>query len=103
VRQLHCPTTDPAFANQYFHNNTCLTQDGEPYSFSGCSSGAPAISGSVFATEFNTFLSPNATFSEPCKDPLDLAQWQALGQDRGSTTGSTPDLSVIMDLVKQHL
>jgi hypothetical protein len=49
-------------------------------------------------------LSPNAACSEPGKDPLDLAQRQALGQDRGSATSSIPELPVtILDLVKQHL
>ena len=99
-----CQTDDnPAFANQYFHNNTCVTQDGQPYSFSGCSSGTDGIADKVYHTEFNTFLAPNATFSEPCKDALDMAQWQAAGQDRGSVSGDTPALSVIMDLVRQHL
>jgi hypothetical protein len=48
------------FANQFFINNTCVTDDGIPYTWGSC--GVP-IDQHTFFTQNNSFYAPNANFS----------------------------------------
>lgn len=97
-----CQTDDNGvFANQFFHNNTCVTQDGQPYTFNHCQ--ADGIDSIVYHTEFNTFHAPKALFDEPCGKNYNLPDWQKLGQDRGSTVADTPSTAQLIAMLRQKL
>ena len=100
-----CQTDDNGmFANQYYHNNTCLTTDGKFLNFPRCNaSNRSDIGVHVFQTEYNTYLAPNSTFIEGSCGNLSLQEWQALGQDHGSTAGPVPPIEGIIALAKEKL
>ena len=99
-----CQTDDNGvFANQYYHNNTCLTSDGKFLDFSGCKAPQSNIDQHVYHTEYNTYLAPNSTFVEDSCGGLSLKQWQALGQDHGSTTGPVPSVDGVISMAKAKL
>jgi hypothetical protein len=73
-----------------------MVQDGRFYSFSGCE---PArIDDIVFHTWINTLYAPNRTFLQSCGQDLNFSQWQALGQDSGSTVRMPLSVSEIVSL-----
>eukprot|EP00456_Euglypha_rotunda_P058091 TRINITY_DN48206_c0_g1_i7.p1 TRINITY_DN48206_c0_g1~~TRINITY_DN48206_c0_g1_i7.p1 ORF type:complete len:261 (-),score=33.77 TRINITY_DN48206_c0_g1_i7:10-792(-) len=82
-----CQTDDNGvFANQYFHDNDCITQDDRPYTWSGCDPNN--VDDTVFQTWNNRFYAPNSGFSQDCGSTTypSLQQWQKAGsgQDRNS-------------------
>ena len=97
-----CQTDDNGeFANSYHQGNTCVTVDGDFYSFSGCSTSNLATT--VYTTANNTLLSdPGASFQGPC-GTTSFAQWQSLGQDTGSRTGTTPDVDALIAMAAARL
>mmetsp|Transcript_6076 Transcript_6076/g.11612 ORF Transcript_6076/g.11612 Transcript_6076/m.11612 type:complete len:955 (+) Transcript_6076:182-3046(+) len=104
-----CVTDDNnVFADQFFHDNTCITDDGSMYSFGkssegefpGC--GLHNISTTVFHTWNNTFYSPSAEFAGPC-GTKDFQDWQHHGQDIGSVVLPTPTTQRIVEMAAQVL
>ncbi len=93
-----CQTDDNGvFANQYFQNNYCATNDGDFYSFSKCTT--TNLATTVYVTRNNTLVADaGASFSQNCGGALTFAQWQALEQDVGSTTGVTPSAAELVDI-----
>merc|ERR1712232_826128 len=84
-----CQTDDNGiFADQYFHGNDCITGDGEAYTFKKCN--PKSLGTTVYETANNSFYAPSGAFVENCGSGLDLEQWQALGQDLGSSAHSLP-------------
>jgi len=97
-----CQTDDNGvFANQYFHENTCVTEDGAPYSFSGCD--PRDLQKTVYQTANNVFYSPNSTFVQDCQQSMNLKEWQGLGQDLGSKAGNLPSTAEIVAMAQQKL
>jgi hypothetical protein len=97
-----CQTDDnKVFQNQYHDNNHCITQDGVFYSMGIKECDAQSIDPHVFQTWNNTLYSPGANFSNsPCDS---LKQWQAAGQDRGSTVNPMPSVAEIVAMGKAVL
>ena len=97
-----CQTDDNGvFAEQFHEGNTCVTADGDFYSFSGCTPSNLATT--VYVTRNNTLLSDaGASFQPPC-GTSSWAQWQSLGQDAGSRTGTTPDVATLMQMALDKL
>ena len=53
----------------------------------------------MYVTRGNTLLADaGAQFQQSCSQALDFAEWQALGQDAGSTTGATPGVAELVAL-----
>lgn len=99
-----CQTDDNGeFANSYHLANTCTSADGAFYSFSGCTS--TNLATSVYITANNTLLSDAGSppFAQDCAGELTFEQWQALGQDAGSTVGTTPDVPALIAAAKAKL
>ena len=99
-----CQTDDNGeFANQFHLGNTCTSADGQFYSFSGCTS--TNLASSVYVTANNTLLSDanSPPFAQNCAGELSFAQWQALGQDAGSSVGTTPDVPTLIAAAKAKL
>ena len=99
-----CQTDDNGeFANSYHLGNTCTSADGDFYSFSGCTS--TNLATSVYVTANNTLLSDAGSppFVQDCSAKLSFAQWQALGQDAGSSVGTTPDVPTLIAAAKAKL
>lgn len=83
-----CQTNDDSVqANGVYWGNRCIEQDGLMYKFSGCNPKAPVTT--TYFTYNNTHYSSSG-FNLPCGNgpALTFAQWQALGQDAGSTVSS---------------
>jgi len=97
-----CQTDDNGvFAEQFHEGNTCVTADGDFYSFSGCT--PDNLATTVYVTRNNTLLSDaGASFQGPC-GTTSWAQWQSLGQDAGSRTGTTPDVATLMQMALDKL
>lgn len=119
-----CPAPKSQFANSYHTGNTCTSADGDFYSFSGCSANPNNLNSTVYRSEHalylrtsppmqcwaslyrlpraagnNTLLADvGSTFSITCNQTLSFAQWQALDQDVGSSTGITPSVPELIDL-----
>merc|ERR1712232_1293424 len=93
-----CQTDDNGkFADQYFHNNECVTGDGVAYSFGRCNpKDLDKKGGTVYQTAQNSFFAPNAKFEEDCGNKYDLKKWQALKQDLGSTVVDVPSVQAII-------
>lgn len=85
------PQKNGAFANQFHENNHCVTPDGDYYSFSACN--ASNLATTVFQTKNNTLYSDSgpAAWGKTCGVET-FEEWQALGQDAGSTTATTPSI-----------
>ena len=67
------------------------------YSFSGCSADPNTLNTTVYVTANNTlYADQGVVFTQGCKQQLTFAQWQALGQDTGSTTDVTPDVPTLI-------
>ena len=95
-----CQTDDNGvFANQYFTNNTCFT-DGAFYSFSQCTTADLATT--VYRTARNRLYAPRAAWAATC-GVGSFAEWQALGQDRGSRLAPTPSVEEIVALANRSL
>eukprot|EP01065_Artemidia_motanka_P001871 TRINITY_DN10870_c0_g4_i4.p1 TRINITY_DN10870_c0_g4~~TRINITY_DN10870_c0_g4_i4.p1 ORF type:complete len:838 (+),score=319.04 TRINITY_DN10870_c0_g4_i4:49-2562(+) len=100
-----CQTDDNGvFANQYFHNNTCVTGDGVQYTFAKCNPELLDVpNGTVYQTAFNDHLTAAGTFSQTCNGDYNLQKWQDLRQDLGSTVSVMPPLSDILDMGMKKL
>jgi hypothetical protein len=100
-----CQTDDNGqFANQFHVGNTCTSADGAFYSFSGCQLNPGNLNTTVYRTGNNTLLADEGTaFNTVCGQPCTFAQWQALGQDAGSTTGVTPSVTRLIAMGAQVL
>jgi len=98
-----CQTDDNGeFANQYYFGNQCIADDGNFYSFSGCSTSN--LKNTVYQTWNNTFYSTNAAFKINCgSQSLNLADWQNLGQDKSSVVLRTPTVPQIIAMGKTVL
>ena len=91
-----CQTDDNGeFAEQYHEGNVCATPEGDYYSFSGCN--ASNLATTVFVTRNNTLLSDTgaAAWGGTCGVSA-FSAWQALGQDAGSSTGTTPSIAELI-------
>lgn len=88
---LSPPQKNGAFANQFHEDNHCVTPDGNYYSFSACN--ASNLATTVFQTKNNTLYSDQgpAAWGKTCGVET-FEEWQALGQDAGSTTAMTPSI-----------
>merc|ERR1712008_10983 len=97
-----CQTDDNhVFANQYFHSNYCITEDGATYSFGGCA--RQTLDASVYQTWNNTFYTPNSSFSGPCSGVSGFEDWLELGQDSGSVVRPLPSTAEILALAAAKL
>lgn len=85
-----CQTDDNGqFADSYHTNNTCITADGDMYSWSNCKPDS-TLNSTVFVTYGNTLLAdPGSNVTINCGQQLSLQEWQELGQDAGSVAGVT--------------
>jgi hypothetical protein len=80
-----CQTNDDSVqANGQYYGNRCVEQDGKMYSFAGCNPKAPITS--TYMTYNNTHYATSWQLN--CQNSLSFEQWQALGQDAGSTVSS---------------
>jgi hypothetical protein len=78
-------------------NNVCSSADGAFYSFSDCKT--DNLNTTVYRTRNNTlYADAGSNFSQSCGVALDFAAWQALDQDVGSTTATTPSVSELIAL-----
>lgn len=86
-------------------NNTCiLNATTSPYIFGGCDPAAPGSDGRVPETSNNTFLTPGGALGISCGGrTLTLEQAQAVGYERASTAGATPDLDAVVSMIHQWL
>eukprot|EP01062_Namystynia_karyoxenos_P011319 TRINITY_DN14045_c0_g1_i2.p1 TRINITY_DN14045_c0_g1~~TRINITY_DN14045_c0_g1_i2.p1 ORF type:complete len:875 (+),score=181.70 TRINITY_DN14045_c0_g1_i2:105-2627(+) len=100
-----CQTDDNGvFANQYFHENSCITGDGVAYTFSKCNPKRLDVAdGTVFQTAHNSFYAPGSVFSEVCGQGYDLSGWQNLGQDLGSTVAGVPSTAEVISMARAKL
>lgn len=97
-----CQTDDNGeFANQYYHDNTCFEPDGNFYSFSRCD--PKDLGDTVYKTWNNQFFSPGAAWTISCGGTLNLSQWQALGQDKGSSVHVLPTAEEIVAMGEKVL
>eukprot|EP00928_Gymnodinium_smaydae_P026730 TRINITY_DN20901_c0_g1_i1.p1 TRINITY_DN20901_c0_g1~~TRINITY_DN20901_c0_g1_i1.p1 ORF type:complete len:912 (+),score=66.56 TRINITY_DN20901_c0_g1_i1:74-2809(+) len=94
-----CQTDDNSvFANQYHHDNQCITIDGNAYSMGGwdkCTS--DSIDQHVYQTFNNTLFAPKGNFTAPGPCP-DFKTWQATGQDAGSQVLPLPSISEVVEM-----
>jgi hypothetical protein len=90
-----CQTDDNGqFAEQRHYGNTCTSADGDFYSFSNCQLNEANLNQTVYLTANNTLYSDaGSSFSTVCGQAATFAQWQALGQDVGSTNLQTPPIA----------
>jgi hypothetical protein len=96
-----CQTDDNSvFANQYFHDNDCMTGDGHFYSFGGCSPSNLATT--VYQTWENRFYSPDGVFQSTC-GLSNFTAWQAAGQDQKSVVAKTPSVDTILRMAELKL
>ena len=95
-----CQTDDNGeFAEQYHEGNTCTSADGIFYTFAGCSADPDNLNTTVYVTAGNTlYADPGATFTQTCNQTLTFEQWQALGQDQGSSVAVTPNVTELIAL-----
>ena len=100
LQNRRCQTDDNGeFANSFHTGNTCTSADGSFYSFSGCSANPDNLNSTVYRTANNTLLADvGANFTQQCNQTLTFAEWQALDQDAGSTTGVTPSVPELIAL-----
>jgi len=98
-----CQTDDNGeFANQYYFGNQCIQEDGDFYTFNGCST--TNLKNTVYQTFGNTFFSMNATCRINCGgNILNLGDWQKLGQDQGSVVKPIPSVVEIINMGKTVL
>lgn len=95
-----CQTNDDQFAaNGMYIGNRCVEGDGQAYSWAGCN--VHAVANTTYQViSANTHYSPNSSFSVPCGgSSLTFAEWQALGQDAGSTLGDVPSVGQLVTMV----
>lgn len=91
-----CQTDDNnLFSHQYHHDNQCVTQDGDFYSWK-CSD---PLNRTVYETWNNRLYSPNKTFSL-CHKYDSLKSWQAAGQDANSVMEPMPSVTDIVAMGK---
>jgi len=91
------------FAEQYYHDNHCLSQDGIAYSW--FLSNTSDLADQIYHTWNNTFYAPDASFEQDIfeKDSLSFPEWQALGQDRGSKLKDLPTNNELVAMAKALL
>ena len=75
--------------SQFHHDNYCVTSTNGMYSFSNCNAGN--VNTTAYHTWANKLFSPDGTFNNCGVNSF--ARWQALGQDAGSTLGTTPPIA----------
>lgn len=95
-----CQTDDNGqFALQYHEGNTCAVSDGDFYSFANCKPDG-SLNQTVYYTANNTLLADEGTqFALSCSQTLSFSQWQALGQDVGSTVQTTPAVPQLVGML----
>ena len=94
-----CQTDDNnVFADMYHHDNQCISEDGDFYSWS-C---AEPLSSTVYETWGNMLFSPNKTFSL-CGKYHSLKAWQDVGQDANSAMRDMPTVADIVTMGKTVL
>jgi len=92
-----CQTNDnKGFSYNEYIGNDCITQDGQPYTFSGF----PLDPTQVPLTANNRFYSPNASFDYGGHN---LTALQDVGLDKGSTVAAIPPLSTVAALAMAKL
>ena len=85
-----CQTDDNGvFANQYHHHNYCVTSTNALYSFSNCNSGN--VNTTAYHTYGNKLFTPDGSFNVCGVNSW--SRWQTLGQDAGSSIGTTPSIA----------
>mmetsp|Transcript_18375 Transcript_18375/g.25830 ORF Transcript_18375/g.25830 Transcript_18375/m.25830 type:complete len:244 (-) Transcript_18375:59-790(-) len=91
------------FAEQYYHDNHCLSQDGIAYSW--FLTNTSDLADQIYRTWNNTFYAPDSAFEQDVvnEDSLSFPQWQALGQDKGSKLKNLPTNKQLIAMAKALL
>jgi hypothetical protein len=97
-------------AHEVYENNTCVTRGAagpgvDPYPWgvegSGCDYANETMRPVLLHLSRNRYLSPKASYGSVCG--RDLADLQALGEEVGSSVGSEPTVSAMMDMAARVL
>ena len=93
--------SDMDYDEPWTSNKCILLNTFNPYSYSYCDVHHPER----FPLHAdNQFYTPNGHLNISCgSEFLNLSQWQALGQDRGSTVAVTPDVNTVIGWGKEVL
>jgi hypothetical protein len=98
----HLVGAGSAFAEQYFVENNCATQDGVAYTYH--LSTTANLSQQVYHSRNNTFYAPGKAFVQFIGGSnITFEDWQRLGQDIGSIVKEVPPISQLIAMAKRLL